>query len=98
MWRRQQFVEALPVELPILDPLYDQILMDSDLGANESLTAFAKLQRIEKFALNSLVRNGERALVHVTDYAKYILSQAAKDFRNGAIMREDEHLYHDEAC
>lgn len=98
MWRRQQFVESIPVELPILDSLYDAILADSDTGAFASMRAFEKLQSIEKHAINSLVRNGERVLVNVTDYDKYILHQAAINFKNGATMRSDEHLYYDEAC
>jgi len=100
MWKRQPFVDSIPVELPILDGLYDKILMDCDLNAFESLRAYEKLQAIEKYAINSLVRNGERSIIWMTEYPSTDATEASNDMvsEGGPVMRADEYLYHDEAC
>ena len=124
MLNRTSYVEVMPTELPILNGLYDLILEDE----NESNTveAYTRLQSVEKYAIMFLVRDGNRHLIHVTDYDKYIAEHAesmaeieevmagialaeegiieeaipVSDMvsEGGPVMRENEHLYHDEAC
>jgi len=124
MFNRTSYVEAMPTELPILDGLYDLILEKED--QSHTVEAYTRLQSVEKYAIMFLVRDGNRHLIHVTDYDKYITEHAksmaeieevlasvalaeegvkeeaipASDMvsEGGSVMREDEHLYYDEAC
>jgi hypothetical protein len=94
-WRRQSFVEAMPTEMPILDPLYDQILEDMEMGTFQTLHAFEKLQAVERHAINSLVRNGERKLVSIT-----CAEEDSKCSERGKVATNDKEdgSNHEEGC